>query len=484
MQNLYTAQQIKQLDKQAQGAGLSEYLLINRAASFAFSLIQQHFPQVKTLGILCGSGNNAADGYALAIKAKTRGYKIHLFQLTEPNFSEAGVRIQQEAQDFEITPTQLTAEALLNSNLLIDAIFGIGLNRPLEKDWEGILELINLTPRPKLALDIPTGIDATTGEVLGYAIKADMTASFIAPKLGQAINAEFSGKVIENSLDIPASILQTKPSAISWQNLPTTPTYRAPNSHKGTYGKALLIGGDFGKMGALALCGKACLRTGVGVVSLISRSEHASALTQIQPELMCHDEKSFAQLAAQASVIAIGTGLGQEDWGWDLFEKVCATKNKLILDADALNCLAVHPFHYDDWILTPHPGEAARMLDRPIKAVQRDRVASIKALQKRYGGTVVLKGSRTLIYDGEQLAVCQAGNAGMATAGTGDVLTGIVASQVAQGKELFEAAHFAVELHARLGDLVAKKYGETSLIASDLIQPEFLSQLLNPLEQK
>lgn len=481
MQNLYTAQQIKKLDKKAQDLGLSEYLLINRAASFAFSLIQQYFPKAKTLGILCGSGNNAADGYALAIKAKTRGYTINLFQLTEPNFSEAGKRLQQEALDFDIAPTQLTAEALLASHLLIDAIFGIGLNRPLNQDWEGILELINLTPKPKLALDISTGIDATTGEVLGYAVKADITASFIAPKLGQAINAEYSGKVIENNLDIKVPAIT--PEATSWQTFPKT-VFRNQVSHKGSYGKALLIGGDFGKMGAIALCGQACLRTGSGVVSIISRKDHAAALTQIQPELMCHDEKTFNRLANQADVIAIGTGLGQEDWGWDLFEKVCATKNKLILDADALNCLAVHPFHYDDWILTPHPGEAARMLDRPIQAVQRDRVASIKALQKRYGGTVVLKGSRTLIFDGKQLAVCQAGNAGMATAGTGDILTGIIASQVAQSKELFEAAQYSVELHARLGDLVAQEYGETSLIASDLIQPKFLSQLLNPLEQK
>lgn len=473
MLNLYTAEQARRIDQQAQQHGLTGLVLMKRAADFAFQVLKKQWPDAKTLGILCGTGNNGGDGYALAKIAHIAGYSIRLFQINEPPQQGDAASARQEAEALGIFSQALDAQALLECDLLVDGLFGIGLNRPLDEAWQAIIELINLAPRPVLALDIPSGLDATGGEVLGAAIEAEHTATFIVAKTGLFLNQgpDHAGEIHLSSLDIAEELLKLEtPVATSWQAQDIPQRTRAHHSHKGTFGTALLIGGDHSMMGALALAGQACLRSGAGLVKLISRDAHLIPLCQIQPELMCYPANDFSRLKGEVQVIAAGPGLGQGDWSWRLFEQVCEAECPLVLDADALNCLALQPFHYDRWILTPHPGEAGRLLERPAHVIQRDRIAAVKALHKRYGGVIVLKGAGTLIFDGEHLALCQAGNPGMAVGGMGDVLTGLIAGLVAQGMPLFDAARLGVEFHARTADKVAQQRGEPSLLPSDVIQ--------------
>lgn len=474
MLKLYNTEQCRQLDQLAQQQGVSAFMLMQRAAKFALQGLQTRWPQAKHLTILCGPGNNGGDGYALAKLAHLAGYHISLVQLGEAPRQGAAQQARHEAERHGLLSQELDFSLLSQQDVIIDALFGIGLNRPLDNAWQTLIRTLNQLDVPILALDIPSGLEANTGRILGAAIAAELTTCFIVPKIGLYINdgVDYAGLVISHHLDIEADILaQVQPLATSWQNedLPA-PRARKHNSHKGDYGTALLIGGNVTMLGALALAGQACLRSGTGLVKLISRAEHTIALTQIQPELMCYDERHSQALQAQADVIAIGPGLGDDDWAWHQFERVCNSQKNLVLDADALNLLALQPLHYERWILTPHPGEAGRLLGKPALAIQHDRVGAIEALHKRYGGVIVLKGAGTLIYDGEQLALCRAGNPGMAVGGMGDVLTGIIAGLVAQGLELFEAARLGVEMHARCADRIAAERGERSLLPSDVIQ--------------
>lgn len=253
---------------------------------------------------------------------------------------------------------------------------------------------------------------------------------------------------------------------------------RERTAHKAEFGHVLVVGGDYGMGGAVRLAGEAALRTGAGLVSLATRPEHAFAILGSCPELMCHgiqEVQEVTRLFALASVIVAGPGLGRQSWGEVLFLQVFHSDLPLLVDGDALGHLAVSKLKREDWILTPHPGEAARLLGTTVVDVQRDRKTAIQALQAQYGGVIVLKGAGSLVL-GEELSICQAGNPGMATAGMGDVLSGVIAGLVAQGLSLEKAAKLGVCLHAEAGDQVAQQ-GQRGLKASDLFGP--IRQCLN-----
>ncbi len=248
---------------------------------------------------------------------------------------------------------------------------------------------------------------------------------------------------------------------------------RGRESHKGDFGHVLVVGGDYGYGGACRLAGEAALRTGAGLVSIATRPQFAFAITGACPELMCwgiESTEDLDPLLERATVVAVGSGLGQHAWGQTLLEKILLSPLPLVVDADALNLLSLKPQTRENWILTPHPGEAARLLQSTVTGIQQDRIISLKTLQERYHGVVILKGNDTVISDGIDVpSVCRAGNPGMATAGMGDVLTGIVAALVAQQLSLLEAAKLGVMAHASAGDLAATKIGERGIIARDLL---------------
>lgn len=246
---------------------------------------------------------------------------------------------------------------------------------------------------------------------------------------------------------------------------------RKPSDDKRHFGHVLVVGGDSGMSGAVRLAGEAAARCGAGLVSVATRADHAAIISAAVPELMCHgieDSESLRLLLRRASVVAIGPGLGQSHWAQSLFGMILQSHLPTVVDADALNLLAVEPVKKDNWILTPHPGEAARLLVKTVEDVQSSRTAAASELQKKFGGVVVLKGAGTVVVNNKEvLGICDEGNPGMATGGMGDVLTGVIAGLLAQGVLPEQAARLAVCLHARAGDLAAKE-GQRGMLASDL----------------
>jgi len=271
-----------------------------------------------------------------------------------------------------------------------------------------------------------------------------------------------------------SEIVQTKPTPLLFENLIKLMSPRKENSHKGDFGHTLLVGGNVGFSGAIRLASEAALRVGSGLVSVATRGEHAASITMSRPELMCHgvgEQKSLIRIAKKCNVIGLGPGLGQTTWSNRLYGTALDTGLPMVVDADALNLLSKKPQKNDCWVLTPHVGEAARLLNCSVADIQQDREAAVKKLQHEYGGVIILKGSGSLVFDGVgDIYICNAGNPGMASGGMGDVLTGVVSGLIAQGLAPLDAAKLGVIIHAMAGDRAAQ-HGERGLLASDLMRP-------------
>lgn len=473
--NLYRNEQIRESEQLAiREHGIESFELMSRAGYAVFQEIIRCCPNAQTFEVFCGSGNNAGDGYIVATLLLRAGLTVCVVSIGEPKQLKGDAQTaywHYVAAQGMITPFQ--ADLDLNSDVIIDALLGSGLNKPVTGHYAAAIAVINQSPAFVLAVDMPSGLDSNTGNVMGVAVKADVTVTFIALHqglfTGQA--ADYCGIICYATLAIPESILATQTvSAVRVinQSLPR----RLRCTHKGDYGHVLIIGGEQGYSGAARLAGEAALRVGAGLVSIATRSSHASLINLNRPELMCHGVETTKQLMpllAKASVIAIGTGLGQSDWAIELLAAVLTTQKPLILDADALNLLARKPVANPNWILTPHPAEAARLLNCSTADIQQDRFAAVSALQAKYQGTVVLKGAGSLIASSDTLAVSHTGNAGMASGGMGDVLTGVIAGLIAQGLTLKEAAQQGVYWHGKAADCAAQADGERGLLASDLM---------------
>ena len=259
---------------------------------------------------------------------------------------------------------------------------------------------------------------------------------------------------------------------LEWIKLKKKLTARKLDAHKGDFGHVLVIGGAPGFSGAVRLAGESALRVGAGMVSIATHPEHAAYLNVTRPELMCHaiaDEKALAPLFERATVILLGPGLGMQPWGQMLWHAALSVKKPIVLDADGLNLLAQNPTQRTDWILTPHPAEAARLMgDVTTQTIQADRQKYAQALQKAYSGVVVLKGADTLIATEKQIFLNPVSNPAMATAGMGDVLSGIIAGLCAQGLSLADAAKLGVVVHSSAAEEMSLLIGERGMLASDL----------------
>jgi NAD(P)H-hydrate epimerase len=313
---------------------------------------------------------------------------------------------------------------------------------------------------------------------MGVAVKADMTVSFVGLKSGLFLKEgpNYAGELRFAGLDIPADCLATQEADLQRMNIAAIRSWLAPrkrDAHKGDFGHVLIVGGGPGMSGAVRLCGEAALRSGAGLVSVATHPSHHAMIASGRPELMCHAveaAKDLKPLLERATVIALGPGLGTGKWSQTMFDAIMKSDLPMVVDADALNLLVDSEARKDDWILTPHPGEAARLLGSKTAKVQADRRGSLIKIAKKFGGTVVLKGSGSLVSasDGPSW-LCTAGNPGMAAAGMGDVLTGVIAGLRAQGLSSEMAAVAGVDIHARAGDAAAEK-GQRGLMASDLLQ--------------
>lgn len=482
---VYTIEQVRELDRIAiQEQGIPGYELMQRAANALFAAIMEHYPQARSLCIVCGVGNNAGDGYVLARLAQEASWGVFVLAVSAPN------QLQNDAQtayqDYLAAGGQVepfTGE-LPYADLVVDALFGTGLTRPLQAEFAAAVEAMNTYPKPIIAVDIPSGLNGNTGRPLGLAVKAALTVTFIGLKQGllsgQARN--YVGNLVLADLSLPPIILQTVATqtyTLSASLLPQLLPKRARCAHKGKFGHVLLIGGQVGMVGAIRLAGEAALRTGSGLVTVGTDPSHAAWLNLTRPELMVAalQASDLDALLAGKTVVGLGPGLGQTALAQVIWANTLKTALPLVLDADALNLLAQTPQQRSNWILTPHPAEAARLLGCSTQEIEQDRFAAVRALQQQYGGVIVLKGAGSLIASDQHIAICLAGNPGMSTAGMGDVLTGIITSLVGQGLSLWEAAGAGVLIHALAGDATAKQ-GERGMLAGDLINS--LRHWVNP----
>jgi len=368
-------------------------------------------------------------------------------------------------------------QVLTDADVIIDALLGTGFSGALEGQWGALVDAANAAPAPVLSIDIPSGLAADTGQVEGSAMQAELTVTFIGHKPGlyTGEGPACCGEIVFDDLGVPAGVYARVAPCARLDNGQTPNPFPAPRrrtAHKGDFGHVLVIGGDHGMNGAARLAGEAALRSGAGLVSLATRQAHAASLAAACPELMCHGIETAAglkPLLARADVVVAGPGLGRSEWAQQLLSATLESAQPLVLDADALNLLAGEPLTRADWILTPHPGEAARLLATTTAEIQADRLAAGQALQARWHGTVVLKGAGTLVCAADALPViCATGNPGMAAAGMGDVLSGITAALLAQGLSQARAAQAAVILHGAAGDRAARQ-GERGRLARDLI---------------
>lgn len=489
---LYSKQQSRELDQliikgDASEAGIASYILMQRAANAVSEFYQLKFPQVHSILILTGAGNNAGDGYLVAKQAMEQGRDVSVYSLIDPDDLKADA--QQAYLDWQETGGEFVedlGDALLNADLIIDAILGTGLQRPLDSEWSDVIDRVNELDTPVIAVDIPTGLDADTGAVLGNAIIADYSVCFISLKKGMftAQARNHCGEIIFNDLQVPASAyshFNEEAHLLSDEELSSHLHQRQPCTHKGQTGHLLIVGGNKGMCGAVILAAQSALRSGVGRVSVITRPEHVAAVVAVQPEIMVYGVEEPVipdELFQRANVIAIGPGLGRDEWGKKLFEQVLYQDHYKLLDADALYHLPEHAADLSDAVITPHPGEAARLLGVDVTSIEQDRFRAVQRLYAEYNAVIVLKGAGTLVYDGQDpVNVCPFGNPGMASAGMGDVLSGVIAAFMAQGYEKDEAARIGVCLHSQAADAAATALGQTGLLASDLLP--FIRQLIN-----
>lgn len=486
--NIYSVAGVREIDRAAiEDARIPGYTLMTRAGAAALREARLRYPDAMRWAVVCGAGNNAGDGYVLARLAAAEGVTVTVVALVAPDALAGDAAIAYA--DFRAADGTAVAwsDGLdRRADLIVDAILGSGLRRAVRGQFAEAVAAINAHEGVVVALDIPTGINGDSGAVMGSAVRADLTVTFVGLKAGLFLDAgrEYCGELCYAGLDIDDTCRANSP--VEYRRLDNSRfeavlPRRARSAHKGDFGHVLVIGGGVGMPGAVRLCGEAALRAGAGRVSVATAPVHAPVVVASRPELMSHainDVTDLDQLLEKADVIALGPGLGRSPWAAELVARLAADERAAVWDADALYWLAAAPARAEQRVLTPHPGEAATLLGVSAAAIQQDRRAAVLQLQRRYGGVVVLKGAGTLVSSAAGPPwLCTSGNPGMAAAGMGDALTGIIAALLAQGLAPEDAAAAGVEIHARAGDRAAQT-GERGLIASDLIAE--IRHLCNP----
>lgn len=492
-QQLYRPQQVRENEtRAAELAGVSMWQLMQRAGRAVFECLREQFPPPLRIAVLCGSGNNGGDGYIVATHALMAGYEVRVYASQEPASDDAQRALQNwQAQAGEVEG--LTEWADSDADVVVDALLGTGLTRDVRSDLAEVINSVNDARLPVIAVDIPSGLDGDSGRALGCAIKARHTVTMVALKRGlyTAQAGEYRGHLWFADLGILREF-RTLTKAAAWRldrcQLSQAFLPRAWNSHKGMFGHVVVIGGSEGMAGAAQLSALAALRAGAGKVSVICQPGQ-EGLAAGQAELMVRglhsDDLAADTLLQQADVIAIGPGLGQGQWGLQWWQRVAELETPLVVDADALNLLARYPLRRDDWVLNPHPGEAGRLLDCSSQDIEKDRWRSAALLHERYGGVVVLKGAGSLVQSQDYLAVNTTGNPGLASAGMGDVLTGVMsallgshyAQRSSARQSVAEIVGYAVLVHGGAADSAAKD-GARGMLASDVIT--HLREWVNP----
>lgn len=475
--------------------------LMKRAGQAVRRAMLEAYPDVRHVQVLCGSGNNAGDGYVLAAllhsHSRMTGMRVEVLRVGRlPRHGETACSAFEMAQDsgVPILDMENTQIGELDADLVVDALLGTGVTGQLRPRFATAIRAINATSAPVLCIDMPSGMNPDTGTALDMMVEADLTVTFIGVKRGMATG---SGKTATGTLILDRLGLSDSDFAghsghtqFHWNQMKSRLPTVSADAHKNRLGHLLIIGGDLGMGGAAIMAAKSALRVGTGLVTLVTRPEHVAAALTNCPEAMvlgiASNTDKLAKLSQSRSfdALVIGPGLGREDWGKALFREAAKLDLPTLVDGDGLSLLASNTPQFGKLsIITPHPGEAARLLDAPARAVNSDRFGAAVRLSRRYDAVALLKGAGSLVAEAscedDEVCVCAEGNPGMATAGTGDVLSGIIGGFLAQGLSPLDATLCGTALHASAGDRAKSLLGPRSLNATDLIGqlPERLRDL-------
>ena len=485
--SVWSADWLRTAEKQAaDDLGLTLYELMQRAGAAAFNLARELYPQSQHWLVACGHGNNGGDGYVVARLAQAAGIQVTLLALESdkplPEEAACARDAWLDAAGVIHAPEHTWPDDI---DLVIDAVLGIGLSNAPRDTAAQLIEKCNQHAAPVIALDIPSGLLAETGLTPGAVINASHTLTFITLKPGLLTGKarDVVGELHFHALGLEAWLQgQTAPiRRVDSAQLASWLPPRKATSHKGNNGRLVIIGGDHGTAGAIRMTGEAALRAGAGLVRVLTRAENVAPLLTARPELMVQEltPQSLDDSLEWADVVVIGPGLGQQEWGKKALQKVENSRKPMLWDADALNLLAINPDKRQNRVITPHPGEAARLLNCSVSQIESDRLLSADRLVKRYGGIVVLKGAGTVVASqNSECALIDVGNAGMGSGGMGDVLSGIIGALLAQKLTPYDAACAGCVAHGAAADVLARRFGTRGMLASDLLSTLYL--FVNP----
>ena len=518
-----TAAEMRQIDQDTIGViGIPGIVLMETAGSAIVRAIEQHYPTSQRIGILVGKGNNGGDGLVIARQLAHAGRDVFIFLVSAPDSftgeaeinlqiaKRLGLQIEEILTDTGFYGTGTVPTTLASCELFVDAIFGTGLRGTVRDPIATVINAINSLATPILSVDLPSGLDADTGHPLGTCVRADRTVTIGLPKRGLLVHpgAEFAGKLEVVDIGFPEQVIDAQGIKVNWTTMAQASQWvppRLPASHKGTYGRVLVVAGSTGMTGAAALASEAALRAGAGLVTLAIPKHLNPILEGLLPEVMTlplpeTDAGSLSVSATSAilefaektkSVLAIGPGLSQHPDTVALVQQLVRENReqelgrRMVVDADGLNALSQAPEVISlldrEAILTPHPGEMSRLANASVLGLEADRIRTAQQFASEHNLTLVFKGAPTVagLPNGD-VWINSTGNPGMGTGGMGDVLTGILAGLMAQGHSSETAAVLGIYLHGLAGDIAAEALGMHGLIASDVLKavPQAISSLV------
>lgn len=513
-----TAAEMRQIDQDTiEGIGIPGIVLMETAGSAIVRAIQQHYPTRQRIGIFVGKGNNGGDGIVIARQLAHAGRDVHLFLVSPPDSftGEAAINLQiAKNLGLQIETILTEAEFKSNTNIahcefLVDAILGTGLSGTVRDPIATIIKTVNNLSIPILSVDLPSGLDADTGHPLGTCVPADRTITIGLPKRGLLVHpgAELAGKLEVVDIGFPEQVVDAQGIKINWTTAQEVSEWLPPrpsSSHKGSYGRVLVVAGSTGMTGAAALASEAALRAGAGLVTLATPKHLNPILESLLPEVMTLPlpETEAGSLAISAtsailefaektkSVLAIGPGLSQHPETVSFVHQLVRENQKqglglrMVIDADGLNALSqdrnILSLLDRETVLTPHPGEMARLTGASVPTLEKDRIHTAQQFASEHSLTLVFKGAPTVSADANgEVWINSTGNPGMATGGMGDVLTGVIAGLMAQGIASETAAALGVYLHGLAADIAAEALGMHGLIASDVLKavPQAIASL-------
>ena len=476
-----------QLEQQgADALGITLYELMLRAGQAAYEHLNRHWPDARHWLILCGHGNNGGDGYVLARLGQAAGKTITLLACdSEKALPEEAQRARDAWLDAGGEIHAAGAAWPEQVDVIVDALLGTGTQRAPAEPYATLIQQANAHAAPILAIDMPSGLSARNGTTPGEVINATHTLSVVALKPGQLTGKarDVIGALYYADLGLATFLAgETAPMArYDASALTRWLKPRKPTSHKGNHGRLLVIGGDAGTAGAVRMTAEAALRTGSGLVRVLTHKDNIIPILTARPEVMVDElsDERLKEALEWADVIAVGPGLGQREWGKQALKTVAGSEKPMLCDEYAVNLLAISAEKLHNRIITAHPGEAARLLNIETSEIESDRLHAAQRLAQQYGGVVVLKGAGTIIASEQgEMAFADVGNAGMASGGMGDLLSGIIASLMGQQLPLFGAACAGCVAHGAAADAVAAQRGTRGMLATDLL--DLLWQFVNP----